>query len=230
MREKVNYLYITLTLFYIEVITLDNRNAIIAILIIIIVVVVAVFALNPGLTSGKTNTQINFLGGDTVQDGDKIEFELKDQQGTALANQNVTITYESQNFNVVTDSQGKAYLELVNQKPGEHTIKVTFNETDKYNGCTAEKTVKLEDDGTNETVPSSAKTTDSNSSSTSSSSSASSSNGATLYYDTELNVYYDSNGRVIGGQSDGAYIGDLRDFYESELEAQAETGRYGESI
>ena len=208
---------------------MDNKNAIIAILIIIIVVVVAVFALNPGLTNGKTNTQITFLGGDTVHDGDKIEFELKDQQGTALANQNITITYESQNFTVQTDSQGKSYLELVNQKPGEHKIKVTFNQTDKYNGCTAEKTIKLEDDGTNATVPSSAKTTNSNSTS-SSSKGSSSDNGFTLYYDTELNEFYGSDGKIIGGQNDGGYIGDVRDFYDAESQAQAETGRYGESI
>ena len=126
-----------------------------------------------------------------------------------------------------TDAQGKSFLQLIDQKPGDHKVKVTFNQTDKYNGCSAEKTIKIEENGTNTSASSAAETT---SSTNQSSSSGSSSSGTTLYYDADLNVYYDSNGKVIGGQSDGASIYELRENSKAMDRAQEETGRYDESL
>ena len=50
-----------------------------------------------------------------------------------------------------------------------------------------------------------------NTGSSSSSSAESSGSSSQSYYDADLNVYYDSNGKVIGGQDPGASIYELRE-------------------
>ena len=57
--------------------------------------------------------------------------------------------------------------------------------------------------------------TSASSNATAPSQSSSQSSASQSYYDADLNVYYDSNGRVIGGQSDGASIYDLRAQYNN---------------
>lgn len=198
-----------------------NKNIIIAILIVIIIAVVGAFVLTqPAQTQdGKLNTQISFLSQDTLKNGQNVEFELKDAQGNAIKNEKLTITYEdegkTQTYSVLTDNNGHAFLALNNEAAGQHKVKVAFNGTDKYNGCSAEKTITIEDGtDTSQTKTESnatASTSQYNSNQTSQSSGQSSTGQATqTYYDADLNVYYDSSGKVIGGQAEGANIWDLR--------------------
>lgn len=192
-----------------------NKNIIIAILAIVIIAAAAfMFFGHPA--DGKVNTQINFVSGTSLQNGDQVEFELKDSQGNALAGQNVTISYDEsgnvQNYTVVTDSNGKGFLTLNGEAAGNYDITVTYDGDNKYNGCSAKQTITVKEgtsDAQETTGQNATASTVMYNNNTQSAPSASSS-VSQAYYDAELNVYYDANGRVIGGQSDGASIYDLR--------------------
>ena len=205
-----------------------NKNMIIAILIIIIIAVVGVFVFSQQhhAPDGKINTQINFLSQTTLKNGDQVQFELKDAQGAVIAGQTVTISYDDgsgnvQNYTVNTDQNGKGYLTISGENAGKYTVTVSFDGNSKYNACTAKQTITIED-GTSdaeETVSenSTANTVmyNNNTGSSSSSSAESSGSSSQSYYDADLNVYYDSNGKVIGGQDPGASIYELRERYNN---------------
>ena len=192
-----------------------NKNIIIAILAIVIIAGAAyMFFAHPA--DGKVNTEIKFISGTSLQNGDQVQFELKDSQGNALAGQNVTISYDEsgnvQNYTVVTDSNGKGYLTLNGEAAGNYDITVTYDGDNKYNGCSAKQTITVKEgssDAQETTGQNATASTVMYNNNTQSAPSASSS-VSQAYYDAELNVYYDANGRVIGGQSDGASIYDLR--------------------
>ncbi len=194
-----------------------NKNIIIAILIVLIIAVVGIFIFTgSGNSEGKLNTQITFLNKDTLKNGEQIQIELKDEKGTVLAGETLIITYEengnNQNYSVITDSNGKCYLTLNNEPAGQHNVKVSYNGSEKYNGCTFEKTITIEEGTATET----AQTNNENASANTvvynneSATTENSQQAIQTYYDAELNVYYDANGRIIGGQSDGSNIYDLR--------------------
>lgn len=200
-----------------------NKNIIIAILIIIIIAVVGVFVFSQQhhAPDGKINTQINFLSQTTLKNGDQVQFELKDAQGAVIAGQTVTISYDDgsgnvQNYTINTDQNGKGYLTISGENAGKYTVTVSFDGNSKYNACTAKQTITIED-GTSdaeETVSqnSTANTVMYNNSGSSSSSGNSSGSSGQSYYDANLNVYYDSNGKVIGGQDlDPAYMSSEKD-------------------
>ena len=63
------------------------RKILITLIIIVLVVLGAMIVLSNG--NSNTDTQINFLSNKTLKNGDSIEFQLKDSQGNALANQNL---------------------------------------------------------------------------------------------------------------------------------------------
>lgn len=200
-----------------------NKNIIIAILAIIIIAAGGIaFAQTSAAADGnKQNTQINFLSNSHLKNGEMVQFELKDSQGKAIANQRINITFEDngqkQNFSIKTDNNGKGGLVLNNEAAGDHEVTVTYGGNDKYNGCKANQTITIEQGTTSETekvsgnstastVKYNEKTTSSNSSS---GSSLSEGPGPNLYYDEEFNVWYDDNGIIRGGQSDGMSMWDL---------------------
>lgn len=198
-----------------------NRNLLIAILAVVVILAAGlfVFTQSSSTTDGKLNTQINVLSESTLQAGEQVQFELKDAQGAALSGQNILIQYDDgsgniQNYNIVTDQDGKGYLTLSGEDAGTYQITLNYNGTDKYNGCTAKFTLTIEDAGDDAEEP---EETESNATANTvmynnntESGSANSYTSSQSYYDADLNVYYDVNGRVIGGQSDGANIYDLR--------------------
>ena len=197
-----------------------NKNIIIAILIVIIIAIVAFFAFSqPATTDGKLNTQINFLSQDTLKNGEQIQFELKDAQGNALAGQKVNISYSDkgnvQNYSVYTDNAGKGYLTINGEAAGQYEVTVTYGGDAKYNGCSAKKTITVEEgaaseSATNTTANSTTSTVVYNNGTNQSSSSGSQATSSQSYYDADLNVYFDQNGKVIGGQNAGANIWELR--------------------
>ena len=209
-----------------------NKNIIIAILVVIIIAAVAtIMFAHPQQTTtadGKLNTEIKFIDGSKFKNGDIVQFELKDAKGNPIANQSVNITFmdegQKQNYSVLTDNSGKAGLALNNEKTGDHEVTVTYGGNNKYNGCSAKQTITIEDGKTTDSKAVSGNSTastakyngaTSNSSSTSNSQSGSQNlsegPGPNLYYDEELNVWYDDYGIVRGGQSDGSHISDLFD-------------------
>ena len=210
-----------------------NKNIIIAILIVVIIAVVGAFIFSQPQTTtedGKINTQINFLSQNTLKNGDQVQFELKDAQGTVIAGQTVEITYDDgsgtlQKYTINTDQNGKGYLTISGEDPGDYEVTLNYTGNDKYNGCSAKQTITIEE-GTSDAEETIAENATANTvkynevnSSSDSDSTPTSGYGdkafSNLYYDEELGVYYDDFGTVRGGDMDGNEIGLLRDLHEN---------------
>lgn len=183
-----------------------NKNILIALIIIVLIILggLMVFSHN----NVKSDTQIKFLGNNTIKSGDSVNFELTDAQGKALSGKDVSIKFESphgtEKYTIKTDSQGRGSLVVKNETAGQYNITVSFNGDDKYNSCSADKTINLiEGTSQNANNTASYQNSGSNTASDSSSSASSSSSSSGLSYDSELNVNYDSDGVIVGGQNDG---------------------------
>ena len=177
------------------------KKILIALIIIALLVLGGLIAFTNDTGDANTDTKITFLSNKTLKNGDSIEFQLTDSNGNALANQDLKITFASsegtpQNFTITTDSQGKGALVLNEQADGNYTIIVTYAGNGDYKGCSEKQTITVGEVATD--------STDSNNVQSQSSSSSSDSSSSDLHYDSELNVYYDSNGVIRGGQSDGS--------------------------
>lgn len=203
-----------------------NRNIIIIAIVVIIIAIVGIFLFAQPHSDGKIDTQINFLSENTLKNGEAVQFELKDKQGNALANENLNITFEKEDgnetYNIVTDENGKGALVLNGENPGTYKVYVVYNGTDKYNGYTAAAQIVIEEGTSEESTDSSASSTNSTASNTgtssgssSSSSSSGNSSNSNLHYDSKYNFYYDDDGIIRGGQSDGMSADYVRQSYES---------------
>lgn len=204
-----------------------NRNTILIAIIVVILVIVGAYALT-NLShngDGTLNTQITFLSKETLKNGEAVEFELKDEKGAALSGQNITITFvengENQTYSIITDNFGKGALVLNNEAPGSYDVAVSYNGTARYNGCSAKQTITIEE-GTADTSTDSSSTESSTSAPVQTNSSAgtslyngNSSSQGQLHYDSQYNFYYDDNGIIRGGQSDGMSADYVRNAYSS---------------
>lgn len=175
------------------------KKILIVLIIIVLLVLGGLIAFTNSNGNEISDTRINFLGNKTLKNGDSIEFELTDLKGNSIANQDLKITFapsegEAQNFTITTDSQGKGALVVNEQADGNYTVTVTYAGSENYKGCSASQTFKIGEANTEHT----------NSTYTASQSSGQSSGSSSdLSYDSELNVHYDSNGIIRGGQNDG---------------------------
>lgn len=201
-----------------------NKNVIFAIAVIIIIAIVGfhLFSQPEANThDGKLNTQIRFLSPPELKNGDQVQFVLKDATGAPLAGKNVTISYDYgsgnvQKYSINTDQNGKGYLTISGEEAGNYDIRVDFHGTTKYNRCNAKQTITIED-GTSDAEETVSENSTANTvmynNNTGTNGSSESSN---TYYDAELNVHYNENGEVIGGQDPGASIYELRERYDSQ--------------
>lgn len=186
-----------------------NKNIIIVLIVIFLIILGGLVAFS--LNTAKADTQITFSGNTSLKNGDSVDFVLTDAQGNAIANQNVTILFEGngdvERYSVITDNQGRGSLVLNDEDSGNYTITVSFAENEKYNGCSATQKITL---GEESQTASDYSASSYDSSSYSTGTSSSSSSDSQLTYDSDLNVNYDSNGRVVGGQNDGASYEDIK--------------------
>lgn len=211
---------------YYESVKIMNRNILIIAIIVIIIAAVGVFLFTqPHSADGKIDTKINLLSENNLKVGDSVEFELKDKDGNALANENINITLEKEDgnetYSIVTDSNGKGALVMDGVSAGTYKVYVVYGGSDKYNGFTAAAQIVIEE-GTSDASSdassssnSSASTSSASTSSEGSSSASSSGNASNLHYDSEYNFYYDDNGVIRGGQSDGMSADYVRESYKS---------------
>lgn len=73
---------------------------------------------------------------------DKLQVTLKDSNGNAFADQNIIVKLASKEYKTVTDKNGKAYID-VDVVSGNYTALVTFPETERYHGASANATVTV---------------------------------------------------------------------------------------
>ena len=194
-----------------------NKNIILVVLIIIVLAVLGGIIFTQ--LNSNVDTQINFISSNALNSGDNVTFELKDAQGNVLANEQVTILYEkdgqNQTFTVTTDNNGRGYLTLGAEETGTHQVTVNFAGHDKYNPSNATQVITIGEassDSSQDSSQDSSSASTSSDSSTQASNSTSSSSGSqsNLHYDSELNVQYDDNGVIRGGQSDGQSYQELK--------------------
>lgn len=191
-----------------------NRKIIIALIVVFLIVLAGIIAF--AQTNVKSDTQINFLSNASLKNGDIIEFQLLDAQGKPLANQNISISFGSngktEQFSITTDTNGTGGLLINNEESGNYNVNVSYSGDDRHNPCSASKNITVGNGSIENNNATSSGSTNSYSSSaiSESSSSSSSQSSSGLTYDSELNVNYDSNGRIVGGQNDGASIEDVR--------------------
>ena len=197
-----------------------NKKLIVILLSIFIVAVVAGSAI---AAEAKVNTEIKMLSEKTLKNGDDIEFQLKDAQGKELASQKVNISFEAngkfENYSVITDEHGKGHLVLYNEALGDHKVIFNYTGNDKYNPCKLEETIKIVE-GKATTEKSTANSTASTIKYDNATKNATNSTNATnntdeiIFYDAEYNFYYNQNGVVVGGQSDGMDAYELVSSYD----------------
>ncbi|MBR4447780.1 Ig-like domain-containing protein [Methanobrevibacter sp.] len=191
-----------------------NKKIILAILAIIIIAILGLMVFSQ-TSDSKLNTQINFLSDTDLQNGDQVEIELTDEQGNALPNEPVNFTIVengvAQTYSVYTNNEGKAFLILNDENPGDYEITASFGGNDNLNPCTAKQTITIGEDTNTDAVSSSnVNSTTSSSTNNDGNSTSSQSQSSKSYYDEELNEYYDENGIIIGGQNDGSSIDDVK--------------------
>ena len=122
-----------------------NKNIIIAILVVIIILGGA--ALLFGQSINKVNTEIKIIGDASLQNGEQVQFVLKDAQGNPISGQEWKITYNgNEKYSVTTDQNGKGYLSISGEDGGKYDVEVKYAGNDKYNGCTAKETLTITDD------------------------------------------------------------------------------------
>ena len=97
----------------------------------------------------KTNSQIEIMGNNTINEGDNLQIKLTDANGTALANQTVNITITDKDktsdyHSVITNDEGIGELKL-EKDAGEYDISVTYSGNDAYNGSNATKKVTIKE-------------------------------------------------------------------------------------
>lgn len=185
-----------------------NKKIIIALLVIIIVLAAAIgfVLLNP--THAKEPTKIKITSDKSQYEGGNISVKLTDLNGTAISKEIVNITITNNKGKVVVDdvvktnSKGKADLKL-DLKKGKYDVNVTYGGNENYTGNNTTQKLAIKEEEVVEPVQSS--------------SSQSSSNQ--ISYDSDINVYYDSNGVVVDpdghhGQAVGESYSELRNEYE----------------
>ena len=185
-----------------------NKKIIVLIFSIFIVAFVAGSVL---AADSKVNTEIKMLSEKTLKNGDNIELQLVDDQGNPIASQQLNISFEAngkfENYSVITDKDGNAYLVLFNEELGDHKVIVNYTGNEKYNPCKLEETIKIvEGTSTSEETDSdsTASTVQFDNSTAKNATANATSDNDTLYYCAEYNFYYNSDGVIVGGQSDGA--------------------------
>ena len=178
-----------------------DYNKIIYLLVgIVIILLIAFFAVST-TTFAKHDTAINVISNNTLYDGDYFSITLTDVNGTPLANQTVNITIidakgEENHQQVTTDASGNGMLQLNGLTPGNYTFNITYGSNDKYNACNIAKKVTI-----GKKVVEEPETQQSTSSSSS----------YEIYYDADVNVYYDSNGIIV--DPDGQHPQGVGDSY-----------------
>ena len=124
-----------------------NKNIIIAILVVILIAVGAamIFGHQQNANS-KVATEINILSDAALQNGEQVQFQLKDDQGNALSGQNVNMTFnKNEKYSITTDQDGKGYLTISGEDAGTYDFAVDYAGNDKYDACSAKATITVEE-------------------------------------------------------------------------------------
>lgn len=173
-----------------------NLKIITAVIVIIILFCAAIYYTN--FTQEKTeiikNSELQIAKGET------FSVKLVDSNNVGIANKTINIqilssNYEQKKFNITTDNEGIASLTLDDFEESNYTITSTFSGDSKYESSSLKQNVTIESNDNNENNSSIEYNSNSNDQSTSDE----------IFYDAELNVYYNSEGIVVAPEGYADY-------------------------
>lgn len=173
-----------------------NLKIITAVIVIIILFCAAIYYTN--FTQEKTeiikNSELQIAKGET------FSVKLVDSNNVGIANKTINIqilssNYEQKKFNITTDNEGIASLTLDDFEESNYTITSTFSGDSKYESSSLKQNVTIESNDNNENNSSMEYNSNSNDQSTSDE----------IFYDAELNVYYNSEGIVVAPEGYADY-------------------------
>ncbi len=123
-----------------------NKLIMCALIVIILAFLVGIFLSMPNFS--KADSKLEIIGNDTITEGSNIQIKLTDNNGTALINQTVKITFTNKDnsnsdYSVVTNEEGVGELKL-DKNAGEYDVTVIYNGNDNYMGCNATKKINIE--------------------------------------------------------------------------------------
>lgn len=201
-----------------------NKNIIIAILVIVIIGIAAFVMFSqhaPTLTTNKTDTEFSILTDNTLSNDEKVIFKLSEKNGSTIAGEKVKIglgdkSGNVETFEVVTDSEGKGALVLEKESSGKHNLTLTYDGNEKYNGCSINLGITIDDDSSDDSDSSDNVSKENTVSSDDQpiSNPSTPDNPEHWNYDSETGQYYNDDGIIVGdSQWAGTDIDELRKLY-----------------
>ena len=127
---------------------------IIALIVVIVALLAGILVAMPNFA--KTDSKLEIIGNDALNEGDNLQIKLTDIKGTALANQTVKITFTDKDnsnseYSVVTNGEGIGELKL-DKNVGEYDVIVSYAGNDGYNSCNATKKITINEEVVEATV------------------------------------------------------------------------------
>ena len=111
----------------------NNRIIIILLLVIIIALLACILTVMPNMN--KQDVKLAFMSDSTINEGDSIEIQLTDMNGTPLANQSLNVSVTDGNktdyHSILTNGDGKATLDI-DKSAGDYGVSVKYGGNSNY--------------------------------------------------------------------------------------------------
>ena len=111
----------------------NNRIIIILLLVIIIALLACILTVMPNMN--KQDVKLAFMSDSTINEGDSIEIQLTDMNGTPLANQSLNVSVTDGNktdyHSILTNGDGKATLDI-DKSAGDYGVSVRYSGNSNY--------------------------------------------------------------------------------------------------
>ncbi|WP_459538148.1 hypothetical protein [Methanobrevibacter sp.] len=183
---------------------MENKKLRLALILVVALVLAVVIAM-PGF-AGTTEVNLNISCNDTVYEGDNVTFNLTGLNATPISNATINVKMIDANgtvrqYNLTTCANGCADLKL--ESGGNYTINATYAGSDKFNQTVAVKKI---------VVLKRASGDESQYYEYDDYEDYDDSDDYEIYYDSTLNVYYDSDGIIV--DPDGLHPMDVGSNYQ----------------
>lgn len=100
--------------------------------VILMIVFISLFCIDT-----HESTSLSVKSQDTLKDGDAYSVELCDSKGNPIANQDISISFGSNSFNLTTDENGIAVLKINNVPAGEYDVEIQYMGNSHYKNTSA---------------------------------------------------------------------------------------------
>ena len=114
---------------------MENNRIIIIILLLVIIIALLACILTVMPNMNKQDVKLAFISDSTINEGDSIEIQLTDMNGTPLANQSLNVSVTDGNktdyHSILTNGDGKATLDI-DKSAGDYGVSVRYGGNSNY--------------------------------------------------------------------------------------------------